>query len=71
MTCPAGRKKFFGQLGLRSGFCETKDIRFGNVTARVFKDIESHMIRLYGPGYMTPPSEKDRESHIFLRPFEV
>ena len=71
MTCPAGRKKFFGQLGQRSGFCETRDIRFENVTARVFRDIESHMIRLYGPDYMTPPSEKDRESHIFLRPFEV
>lgn len=71
VTCPSGRRRFFGQLGLRTDFSGSRDIRFDGVVARVFPSVEKHMVRLYGPDYMTPPAVTDRERHVFLRPFSI
>lgn len=71
VTCPGGRKHFFGQLAPREEFSELRDISFNGVQVLVCRGLESHLRRLYGPDYMTVPPEEKRERHIFLKPFSV
>lgn len=71
ITCPSGRKHFFGQLAPREEFATTRDIAFEGLSVKVGGGIIKHMIRLYGENYMTPPPNADREQHVFLRPFSV
>lgn len=71
ITCPSGRKHFFGQLAPRKEFATTRDIAFEGLSVKVGSGIAEHMIRLYGTDYMTPPPDTDREQHVFLKPFSV
>ena len=71
ITCPSGRKHFFGQMAPREEFATTRDIMFEGHSAKVGSGIVKHMIRLYGEDYMTPPPDTDREQHVFLKPFSV
>ena len=71
ITCPSGRKHFFGQMAPREEFATTRDIMFEGHSAKVGSGIVKHMIRLYGDDYMTPPPNADREQHVFLSPFSV
>ena len=71
ITCPGGRKHFFGQLAPRKEFATTRDITFEGLSVKVGSGIVEHMIRLYGEDYMTPPPDANREQHVFLRPFSV
>lgn len=69
VTCPAGRRHYFGETGFRADLCEVRDMPFAGVRAMVSANVESYMIRLYGRDYMKPPAEHDREKHLFLQPF--
>ena len=71
ITCPGGRKHFFGQLAPRSEFAATKDIAFEGLTVKIASGIDEHMRRLYGDDYMIPPLRSNREQHVFLKPFSV
>ena len=71
VTCPAGRLHYFGETGLRADLCETREAVFAGVNALISANAESYLARLYGPDYMTPPAERGRERHLFLRPFEL
>ena len=68
VTVPVGRAHFFGELGLRSGLCEKKEIVFEGCSFSAPAGLERYLTRLYGPGYMTPPPEPARERHVVFEP---
>lgn len=64
VTCPVGRRHYFGELcpreemfGDRRGVFEGRDVP-------VAPGSERYLTRLYGPGYMTPPPPEKRERHV-------
>lgn len=69
VTCPAGRKHYFGETGLRADLCATREADFAWVRAMVSANVESYLTRLYGSDYMTPPADPGAEHHVFLQPF--
>ena len=69
VTCPAGRRHFFGELSEREGMRGAREGAFERRRVWLPADVESYMTRLYGADYMTPPPERDREKHIVFRPF--
>lgn len=71
VTVPVGRAHFFGELGLRSKLCATREIAFEGETFRAPAGLERYLTRLYGPDYMTPPPESARERHVVFEPFEL
>ena len=68
VTVPVGRAHFFGEMGLRSELCMTREIVFAGETFWVPAGLERYLTRLYGPDYMTPPPEGDRERHVVFEP---
>ena len=71
VTCPSGRKHYFGEMGLRADLCETEDIGFEGLTVMISRGVGSYLAKLCGPDYMTPPPAARRERHLFLRPFSI
>ena len=69
VTIPVGRRHFFGELATRAEMCETRDAEFEGVPVKAPVAAESYMARLYGPDWMTPPPEADREKHVVFEPF--
>lgn len=68
VTFPVGRRHFFGELAPRSELAEMRPGEFCGRTVNLPKGAERYMTRLYGPGYMTPPPEADRERHVVFEP---
>lgn len=66
ITCPAGRKHYFGELYRRDDFFPVSYGEFEGLRVPLPAHPEVYMKALYGPDYMTPPEEKDRERHIVL-----
>lgn len=64
VTIPVGRKHYFGELQLRSDYFPVSHGSFGDLTVPLPKNTDVYMRSLYGEGYMTPPSEGDREKHV-------
>ena len=64
MTVPVGRKHYFGELRPRSDYFPVSHGSFGGLTVPLPKNTDSYMRSLYGEGYMTPPSEGNREKHV-------
>lgn len=68
VTCPVGRRHYFGELcpreemfGSRRGVFEGRDVP-------IAPGSERYLTRLYGPDYMTPPPPEKRERHVvFVR----
>ncbi len=71
VTCPVGRRHFFGELSLRSEMEGTREMAFEGRKVRVPAGIERYMERLYGPDYRTPPPEEARERHVVFEPFRL
>ena len=71
VTCPVGRRHFFGELALRSEMEGTREMAFEGRKVRCPAGIEGYMERLYGPDYMTPPPEAARERHVVFEPFRL
>lgn len=68
VSVPSGRGHFFGELYLRSGFCETVDVMYDGKLRKVAKNYDEYLSRMYGD-YMTIPKEAKREKHVFFAPF--
>ena len=68
VTFPVGRRHFFGELAPRSELAETRPGEFCGRTVNLPKEAERYLTRLYGPDYMTPPPEADRERHVVFEP---
>ena len=71
VTCPVGRRHFFGELAPRGEMVGAREIGFEGRNVRVPAGIERYMERLYGPDYMTPPPENERERHVVFEPFRL
>lgn len=69
VTVPPGRKRFFGEMFLRSEREKTRSICFEQRTCPIAADIETILSSLYGD-YMSIPTPEQRERHILLR-FEI
>lgn len=64
VTIPVGRKHYFGELQLRNDYFPVSHGSFNGLTVPLPKNSDVYMRSLYGDGYMTPPSESDREKHV-------
>ncbi len=71
VTCPAGRKHFFGELAPRAEMAGTREMTFEGRKVKCPAGLENYMTRLYGPDYMTPPPEDKREKHVVFEPFSL
>ena len=63
---PSGRKHYFGEMYRRENMVNTVKMPFEGHEWCVPRDYDGYLKNLYGPDYMTPPPEKDRESHFLL-----
>ena len=68
VTLPVGRRHFFGELAPRTELDESAAGEFEGRKVNIPKGAAAYMSRLYGPGYMTPPLEADRERHVVFEP---
>lgn len=64
VTIPVGRKHYFGELQLRSDYFPVSHGSFDGMRVPLPSNTDAYMKSLYGEGYMTPPSERDREKHV-------
>lgn len=64
LTIPVGRKHYFGELQPRNVFFPAFEGIFGDLRPAIPGDANAYLTKLFGPDYMTPPSEEDRETHV-------
>lgn len=69
VTYPVGRRHYFGELAPRAGLMPGEALDFEGRKCPCAASMKDYMTRLYGPDYMTPPPESDRERHVVFRPF--
>ena len=69
VTYPVGRRHYFGELAPRAGLMPGEVLDFEGRKCPCAASMKDYMTRLYGPNYMTPPPESDRERHVVFRPF--
>ncbi|MBQ2626111.1 MAG: DUF4422 domain-containing protein [Kiritimatiellae bacterium] len=69
VTYPVGRRHYFGELAPRAELTPGAPLEFEGRSCPCASGIAAYMTRLYGPDYMTPPPESDRERHVVFRPF--
>lgn len=66
LSIPAGRKHYFGELYRREDFFPVSWGTFEGMRVPLPAHPEVYMEALYGPDYMTPPPEAEREHHVVL-----
>lgn len=66
ISCPAGRKHYFGELYRRDDFFPVSYGEFEGLRVPLPANPDAYLTALYGPDYMTPPVEADRETHVVL-----
>lgn len=64
VTCPVGRRHYFGELCRRSDMFGVRKGEFEGRLVPVPPDVEAYMTRLYGSDYMIPPPPERRERHV-------
>lgn len=64
VTCPVGRRHYFGELCLREEMFGERRGVFEGRNVPVAPGSEHYLTRLYGPDYMTPPPPEKRERHV-------
>ncbi len=69
VTYPVGRRHYFGELAPREELMPGAPLDFEGRRCPCAAGIAAYMTRLYGPDYMAPPPESDRERHVVFRPF--
>lgn len=68
VTCPVGRRHFFGELAPRAEMVGSRELPFAGRRVRVPAGLEAYLTRLYGPDYLTPPPPERRERHAVFAP---
>lgn len=66
ISSPSGRKHYFGEMYLRENMVNTVKMPFEGHQWCVPQDYDGFFKTIYGPDYMTPPSEEEREKHVVL-----
>lgn len=66
LVVASGGKHYFGEIFLRSHMTETIKVEFENIVANIPRDYDYYLSLRYGKNYMIPPSEKNREKHLFI-----
>lgn len=69
VTYPVGRRHYFGELAPREELMPGAPRDFEGRPCPCAFGLDSYMRRLYGPDYMTPPPEEQRERHVVFPPF--
>lgn len=64
VTCPVGRRHYFGELCPREEMFGSREGEFEGRRVPLPPGVESYMTRLYGADYMTPPPPERRERHV-------
>lgn len=64
VSIPVGRKHYFGETYCRDDFFPVSQGEFEGVKVPLPAHPDSYMKALYGPDYMVPPPEADRERHV-------
>lgn len=63
-TIPVGRNHYFKEMHPTSVFFPVRKGQFNYLSVAMPGDTASYLSKLYGPDYMTPPEEGDREVHV-------
>lgn len=71
VTCPVGRRHYFGELAPRTEMVGFREIEFEGRTVHVPIGLEAYLTRLYGPNYLTPPPPERRERHVVFEPLKL
>lgn len=71
ITCPVGRRHYFGELATRAEMAGSRQVDFEGRTACVPVGLEAYLTRLYGPDYMTPPPPEGQERHAVFAPLKL
>ena len=65
VSCPTGRKHYFGEMYLRKDICVPRKAEFEGNLWDIPDNVEMYLKRLYG-NYMQIPDEGKRERHSVL-----
>lgn len=65
LTCPTGRKHFFGELLKKSDVEPVFDCSFEGLPAKIYGNYDKYLSSLYGDYMQIPPVEK-REKHFIV-----
>lgn len=64
ISCPSGRRHYFGELQERRKYWDTKAMAFEQRMAQVPGNYQEYLTGLYGPDYMVPPKADQIEKHV-------
>ena len=64
VSCPVGRRHYFGELCPRDEMFGRRAGTFEGRTVPLPPGVERYLTRLYGADYMTPPPPERRERHV-------
>ena len=67
VTSATGRRHYFGQIYDIDIILPFTEIKFNAHKFYAPKDWDTHLTKLYGPDYMTPPAVHNRESHYITK----
>lgn len=70
LVVASGGRHYFGEIFLRSYMTEVIKVPFEDIYANIPRDYDYYLRLRYGKDYMVPPSEANREKHMFIR-FEI
>ena len=66
VTTPTGRKHYFGEMLPRRILCESIELPFEDIKLPVMSGYVEYFTNLYGPDFMTPPKDADKEVHTLM-----
>lgn len=64
ISIPIGRRHYFGELYQRGDFFPVQIVSFDGYDVPIPAHQDIYLSALYGPDYMTPPTELERERHF-------